>query len=124
VSLLSICSNHANAPLYYHDHGTNNVTFLAHCDYLPCNCLLPWSMQGIELAVHALAAAGACRVMLPNSYLDWDLHFEPNASPEARAAQLEAFVAKLRAGGVYPKYGLQLLSAHQMGSCRMGSTPR
>jgi choline dehydrogenase-like flavoprotein len=74
--------------------------------------------------VRALAAAGACRIMVPNSFLDWDMTFEPGASPEARSAQVEAFVAKLRAGGVYPKHGLQLLSAHQMGSCRMGSDPR
>ncbi|WIA29237.1 hypothetical protein OEZ86_011745 [Tetradesmus obliquus] len=80
--------------------------------------------DGIELAVRALAAAGACRILLPNNCLNWDVRFDPEAAPEARAATLEAFIAQLRRRGVYPKYGLQLLSAHQMGSCRMGSSPR
>jgi hypothetical protein len=84
-------------------------------------CLLP---KGIELAVRVLAAAGAYRILLPKNCVDCDLRFEPGASPKARAAQLEAYVHKIRSGGVYPKYGLQLMSAHQMGSCRMGSTPR
>jgi choline dehydrogenase-like flavoprotein len=74
--------------------------------------------------VRALAAAGAYRILLPNNCRDWDLRFEPGASPEARAAQLEAYIREIRSGGVYPKYGLQMVSAHQMGSCRMGSTPR
>lgn len=82
------------------------------------------ALQGVVLAARALVAAGACRIVVPNDYDDWDLRLDLTAPAEQRAEQLEAFVARMRASGVHPKYGLQLLSAHQMGSCRMGSSPR
>lgn len=79
--------------------------------------------QGLVVALRAFVAAGAVRVLVPNNAEAWDLTFEPGASKEQRAAQLEALVQRMRAAGVRD-YDVPLFSAHQMGSCRMGSSPR
>jgi long-chain-alcohol oxidase len=95
-------------------------------------------LDGLELCVRAAVAAGACEVFLPHNTLGRlrlsapevaaaaggggggdDALRRLDAAKKADADALEAYVARLRRLGV-SKYDLAVLSAHQMGSARMG----
>jgi hypothetical protein len=80
-------------------------------------------MQGVIAAVRAMVAAGACRIVVPNAAQCWDVQFEPTDSPQQRQQRTEALLERMRAIGVV-KYDMPLFSAHQMGSCHMGSSRR
>lgn len=80
-------------------------------------------LQGVSLACRALVAAGAVGIMVPNSLHDWQLVLDPSDPLPVRLEQLEDFLRRVRRDGVV-KYSMPLMSAHQMGSCRMGSSPR
>lgn len=68
-------------------------------------------------------AAGAEFVMAPNVAERWELAFKPDTPQEVRQQQLEALAQRMREAGIR-KYDTPLFSAHQMGSCRMGSSRR
>ena len=70
----------------------------------------------MELALRAYAAAGADMVMLPHSH--GHLVAMRDEGPEG----LEAMIARAYKEGIQ-LYDMPLLSAHQMGSCRMGGSP-
>ena len=63
------------------------------------------------------------RVVVPNAAQPCDLQLNTQDTADVRRQQLEAFVERLRALGVQ-KYDLPLFSAHQMGSCKMGTSRR
>lgn len=73
-------------------------------------------LEGMELALRAYMAAGARSVTLPHSF--GHLTATRDQGPEG----LEAMIRQAHAGGVR-LYDMPLLSAHQMGSCRMGGSP-
>eukprot|EP00775_Hariotina_reticulata_P007933 gene7933-8129_t len=83
----------------------------------------PLSFKGIELAMKALLAAGAVRVTAPNADGAWDLQLDPSQPLEQRLKNLDDLVRLMRKTGIR-KYDFPLFSAHQMGSCRMGSSPQ
>ena len=80
-------------------------------------------MQGIILAMRAMAAAGATRIVCPNAVEPWDISLDPEADPQAQQQRLEDLFARMREVGIN-KYELPLFSAHQTGSCRMGACSR
>jgi long-chain-alcohol oxidase len=90
-------------------------------------------LDGLELSVRAAVAAGACEVLLPHNTLgrlrltapalrrrQTENDDQIAAAERADSQALEAYVQRMRALGV-PRYDLAVLSAHQMGSARMGS---
>jgi choline dehydrogenase-like flavoprotein len=108
-------------------------------DYWPRERDQQSMLDGLELCVRAAVAAGACEVFLPHNALGRLRLSAPgvkvaqaaaarggnsaglslDAAKRADAEALEAYVARMRQLGV-PKYDLAVLSAHQMGSARMG----
>jgi choline dehydrogenase-like flavoprotein len=80
-------------------------------------------LQGIVLAMKALLAAGAVKVSAPNSDGAWNLPLDPSQPLEERLSKLDNLVKRMRKTGIQ-KYDFPLFSAHQMGSCRMGSSPK
>ncbi|GBF98468.1 long-chain-alcohol oxidase-like [Raphidocelis subcapitata] len=74
-------------------------------------------LEGMELALRAYMAAGAESVTLPHAFGHLVAHRDQGE------AGLEAMIADAYATGV-EKFDMPLFSAHQMGSCRMGSSPR
>ena len=71
----------------------------------------------MELALRAYMAAGAEAVTLPHAF--GHLTARREDGPEA----FEAMIREARRGGV-ALHDMPMLSAHQMGSCRMGASPR
>lgn len=69
----------------------------------------------------ALLAAGAARVFVPNADGAWDLQLDPSQPLEQRLKKLDDVVQLMRKTGIR-KYDFPVFSAHQMGSCRMGSS--
>ncbi|KAI5368221.1 putative glucose-methanol-choline oxidoreductase, long-chain-alcohol oxidase [Septoria linicola] len=59
----------------------------------------------------------------PASDLDSKVSIHSNSSPSINDADFAAWTAKIRANG-FPSPGTGFFSAHQMGSCRMGTAPK
>lgn len=75
------------------------------------------TQQGMELALRAYMAAGAESVTLPHAFGHLTVRREQGP------AAFEAMIAEARRVGIQ-LYDMPLMSAHQMGSCRMGGSPR
>lgn len=75
------------------------------------------NMRGMELAIRALVAAGAEWVS-PANVGPSDPYKPALGSPEA----LEEYIGRIRSQGIVANQ-TQVMSAHQMGSSRMGSDP-
>jgi len=75
-------------------------------------------MDGLDKAARIAAAAGCDRLMTGHFS---EFHSLPE-EPSARAAALEQFIAEMRRIG-FPDFKVPMFSAHQMGTCRMGSDP-
>ena len=54
---------------------------------------------------------------------DANLHITSNATPSINDAEFQTWIARLRAIGL-PSPDTGFASAHQMGTCRMGSSPK
>jgi len=77
--------------------------------------------DGVEKALRLVEAAGAESILMAHELTP--LPLPPQSDPKARAVELEKIIAQTRQLG-FPLYKAPLFSAHQMGTCRMGSDPK
>lgn len=107
------------------DRGSGEVRLDKHGNprlYYPlAQCDRENMMDGLETAVRAMAAAGVDDISTTN--LESAQSLPPLSMPEARAAAVEKTVADIKATG-FPLFKSIVFSAHQMGSCRMGSSSK
>lgn len=81
-------------------------------------------LDGLERAIRATAAAGVDEITTSQAQVLGGLRTLPPVSmPEARAAAVEALVAEVRKAG-FPLFKAGIYSAHQMGTCKMGASPK
>jgi choline dehydrogenase-like flavoprotein len=78
-------------------------------------------LEGAEKALRILEAAGAAKISV--GQFNAPIPLPPQSDPEGRAAAIEKIIADVRRIG-FPLYKVPLYSAHQMGSCKMGTDPR
>mmetsp|Transcript_101273 Transcript_101273/g.179956 ORF Transcript_101273/g.179956 Transcript_101273/m.179956 type:complete len:718 (-) Transcript_101273:86-2239(-) len=78
-------------------------------------------LEGAEKALRILEAAGAEKIGV--GQLNEPVLLPPLSEAKARAARLEKLIEEVRHIG-FPLYKVPLFSAHQMGTCRMGTDPR
>jgi len=78
-------------------------------------------IEGVTRAVRILEAAGVERIFAPQ--LPEVVKLPPTSDPKARNVVIEDIIAQVRRIGLQPGT-VPLFSAHQMGSCRMGVTPK
>jgi choline dehydrogenase-like flavoprotein len=82
--------------------------------------------DGLEKCLRIASAAGACQLTTGQvefgSETEGRINLPPVGSPKREAA-VEAAIKRMRGLG-FPKYGGSLFSAHQMGTCRMGTDMR
>mmetsp|Transcript_79239 Transcript_79239/g.164467 ORF Transcript_79239/g.164467 Transcript_79239/m.164467 type:complete len:730 (+) Transcript_79239:158-2347(+) len=77
-------------------------------------------MQGLEKTLEVLEAAGAEQLVVGK--YDEPVDLPPLSEPEARKKVVKGIMEKLTKAGFEP-YKDTVLSAHQMGTCRMGASP-
>lgn len=78
-------------------------------------------IEGVSKAVRILEAAGVERVFV--GQMSEAVKLPPTSDPKARAVAVEDIIAQVRRVGLQPGT-VPVFSAHQMGSCRMGTTPK
>lgn len=84
-------------------------------------------MDGLEACIRVMATAGAVAVATGQHSLP-DLTWLPEAGAQAtdeelqqRDEAIETLIAQVRQAGIDPRFRHPLFSAHQMGTCRMGT---
>mmetsp|Transcript_43917 Transcript_43917/g.79414 ORF Transcript_43917/g.79414 Transcript_43917/m.79414 type:complete len:726 (+) Transcript_43917:79-2256(+) len=78
-------------------------------------------LDGLEKAIRIAAASGVEAVGTTQAALGALRTLPPMSMVEARAAAVDGLVADVRRVG-FPLYSVTLISAHQMGTCKMGSS--
>lgn len=77
--------------------------------------------QGLEKGLRIMETAGAEKIVM--GQYEEPITLPPQSDPVARSAALEKLIADVCRIG-FPLFKVPLMSAHQMGTCRMGVDPR
>ncbi|CAL8471165.1 g10707 [Coccomyxa elongata] len=112
------------------DRGSGSVTIgrdgLPRLHYWPDAHDRESMMRGMELGLRALAAAGALMVGTVQCGKRENTRYEPPRDASGAMtdpAAFDAFLGRVRKEGI-SKHGITVFSAHQMGTARMGASPR
>jgi len=80
-------------------------------------------LDGMEKAIRVCAINGAEEIGTTQLDLDGARPLPPTSMPSERAAAVDALIANVRRIG-FPLAKANLFSAHQMGTCKMGGSPK
>lgn len=104
-----------------------------HIQYTPSTYDQKHILEGVARLAEILYVEGAQEIyasvpgleafVRPSSDPESKVFVRGNPSPSVTDADFSAWLAKLRAHG-FPSPGTSFFSAHQMGSCRMGTSPQ
>mmetsp|Transcript_85641 Transcript_85641/g.247224 ORF Transcript_85641/g.247224 Transcript_85641/m.247224 type:complete len:726 (-) Transcript_85641:269-2446(-) len=114
MALLALTRDKGSGEVKIHGDGTPRV------NYTLCKHDEESLSHALACAVRIIAAAGAEKLMYAG--MADVVTLPPATEPEARASAVERFIEEMRSVGFVP-YKIPVMSAHQMGTCQMGTNP-